>query len=67
MSTKENQNRIMARKIADALFTDYNGEANRLAMKHKRSCGGESEGGGWCKKAVIDQILKVLNSWPPKD
>lgn len=63
MSTPENVNRILAQRIASALLT--NGDKikhDRLAMKRKDDCGVERDGGGWCERALVDEILKVLNA-----
>lgn len=68
-----NTKRIVAKKIADALMTNGCGnKADRLVMirrmpkKDDRMRWGDLDLGGWCKQAVIDQILKVLNESDPQ-
>ncbi len=47
--------RAIAAAIARDLFTDGAGNrADRLAMKHGNQV--ETEGSGWCEKAVSDRI-----------
>ncbi len=49
--------RDLAKKIADALFTNGAGETAKrlvLELEEKRT------GGGWCRSAVIDSIEEVL-------
>jgi hypothetical protein len=47
----------IANKIADRLFTNgMNQQAQRLVLELP----GKRDGGGWCKQAVVDQIVEVL-------
>lgn len=51
--------KIIARRIADKLFTAGNGRtAERLVLELKD--GGTKYGYGWCRKAVEDQIELIL-------
>lgn len=47
----------LAEKIAEQLFMNGMGEeANRLVLELP----GKRDGGGWCKQAVVDVIMSVL-------
>ena len=59
MLTQDEQEQI-AQKITDRLFVNGVGQhAERLLLVRDRPA--KIELGGWCKQAVIDQILDVLS------
>lgn len=68
MSTIEHANRILARKIADAIMTNGCREtADRVALKLKNSDGFERDLGGWGRGPLLDKIAEVLNEeWRTK-
>ena len=64
---KPNQIHDIANAICDRLFRDGQGNtADRLAMMHKDNQGNESQGAGWCRQAVRDQIVAELSQYLSK-
>ena len=56
-SKREKVDNDIADDIADYLFTNGSGQkAKRLVLELDNGC----DGGGWCKKAVVDVIRGML-------
>ena len=54
-------NRLIAEKIVEELFTNGNGDrADRIQLCQKSGGILERSLGGWCKKAAVDVIERVL-------
>lgn len=55
--------REAAERICDCLFTSgFKETGDRLEIKIKLPGGGERAGGGWCRSAVRDVIVRELSA-----
>src|SRR5215467_11419458 len=67
--SKPSSNRELATKIAEALFVNSDKRSRlkavrlqiKLGWREHQDTESEKDGGGWCFKAAVNQIERVLN------